>query len=101
MTMRQESSTVTTSFINEVDGIVYGYTVTQQSGKPPHLIGFSASRDGTVLVKGFDRPLENGFYFETVSPVASRERGVINDRVNLDLEGLRGLSCGINLEKGG
>lgn len=100
--MRQESSTITTSFINEVDGIVYGYTVTQQSGKPPHLIGFSASRDGTALVKGFDRPLENGFYFETVSPVASLERGVINGRVNMDLEGLRELSCNVNImEKGG
>jgi hypothetical protein len=93
--MKQGTSTITTVFTNEIDGITYEYTVTQLAGKAPLSIGFAARQDHVTLVTGSERE-KGSFYFEFVSGTAD-ERKTINDQINADLVEVKTLAAGINI----
>lgn len=94
--MKQVTSTITTVFSNEVDGITYEYTVTQQAGKTPHSIGFAVRRDIDMLASGGERE-KGSFNFETFQGVTADERKTINDQINADLVEVKVLAEGINI----
>lgn len=94
--MKQVTSTITTVFSNEVDGITYEYTVTQQAGKAPQSIGFAVRRDIDMLASGGERE-KGSFNFETFQGVTADERKTINDQINADLVEVKTLAEGINI----
>lgn len=94
--MKQVTSTITTVFSNEVDGITYEYTVTQQAGKVPQSIAFAARRDIDMLASGSERE-KGSFNFETFQGVTPDERKTINDQINADLVEVKVLAEGINI----
>lgn len=94
--MKQGTSTITTVFSNEVDGINYEYTVTQLAGKAPQAIAFAARRDINMLASGSERE-KGGFNFETFQGVTADERKTINDQINADLVEVKVLAEGINI----
>lgn len=95
--MKQGTSTITTVFSNEVDGITYEYTTTQLAGQIPQTIVFVVRRDTDMLIRGHDKTNGN-FYFETLSAnVTAEDRKTINDQINADLVEVKVLAEGINI----
>lgn len=94
--MKQGTSTITTVFSNEIDGITYEYTVTQLAGKAPQSIGFGVRRDVNMLASGNERE-KGSFNFETFQGVTADERKTINDQINADLVEVKALAAGINI----
>lgn len=94
--MKQGTSTITTGFTNEIDGITYEYTVTQLAGKAPQSIGFAVRRDVNMLASGSERE-KGSFNFETFQGVTADERKTINDQINADLVEVKALAAGINI----
>lgn len=90
-------SIITTPFTSTVDDVTIEYTVTQQAGKVPHLIAFSARKDTVLVIKGHSKPAAGEFYFETISPVTSVERTLINNRINEELAEVEDLAKSINI----
>lgn len=94
--MKSVTSTITTVYSNDIDGITYEYTMTQLVGKTPHSIAFSARRDLDMLACGSER--EQGcFTFETFQGVTADERKTINDQINADLAEVKRLAEENNL----
>ena len=94
--MKQRTSTITTVFTNEIDGITYEYTVTQLAGKAPQSIDFAVRRDVNMLASGSERE-KGSFNFETFQGVTADERKTINDQINADLVEVKALATGINI----
>lgn len=94
--MKQGTSTITTVFTNEVDGITYEYTVTQLAGKAPQAIGFAVRRDVNMLASGSERE-KGSFNFETFQGVTADERKTINDQINTDLVEVKELAKSIDI----
>lgn len=94
--MKQGTSTITTVFSNDVDGITYEYTVTQLAGKTPNTINFGVRRDVNMLAAGSERE-KGSFNFETFQGVTADERNTINDQINADLVEVKELAKSIDI----
>ena len=94
--MKQGTSTITTVFSNDVDGITYEYTVTQLAGKTPNTINFGVRRDVNMLAAGSERD-KGSFNFETFQGVTADERNTINDQINADLVEVKKLAKSIDI----
>ncbi|MCD8271057.1 MAG: hypothetical protein LUD46_23335 [Parabacteroides sp.] len=94
--MKQGTSTITTVFSNEIDGVTYEYTVTQLAGKTPQSIQFAVRRDINMLASGSERE-KGSFSFETFQGVTADERKTINDQINADLVAVKALAEGIDI----
>lgn len=95
--MKQGTSTITTVFTSEKNGVAYEYDVTQQAGETPHAIAFRVKRGTQYLVIGNNRPLDGYFNFETQTKLTTEERAAINNQINADLDEVVVMAGKINI----
>lgn len=95
--MKQGTSTIMTSFANEVGGLRYEYNSTNQAGCTPSVIQYTIFRNDQSIAGGSKRTQGSTFTFEVYSPVTDEERNAIYAQVSSDLKEVTDTSSKINI----